>query len=1213
MQLCDGGCQGIKRVYHCVQCDGAFCDECWAKQFPHRPGKLGADGLPHEKTDPEVVERLRDTLDNPDRTPEEQEKLHKNDEDTTWFGIGRDEANMPIFQDYGRYAAILAEPQDINRRNRYPQLVSFIGQTGAGKSTLIKILIDKEKGAKVRPDGLAFSSPITSLANNNLPTSGDVHLYSDPTTYGEQCPIMYADCEGLEGGENVPQGAKFKQKDGVATPSPLYQNPSHNSHYRKKIRKRNGNPVRDLVWAVDADTQRREFAVTQLYPRLLYTFSDTVVYVLKNSKAFESAVLEKLLKWASASIEKSVNQPTLPHLIIVLNASEVVPNEAQWNVEQATKTLMADVALAVERDPRIRVYVREWKERGARIQTTQDLLRCFYSSITVIRIPIKGRYMLLEDQVTKLRKEILRCCQDSLETKKQARMLANGEKLQIYLQSAFDHFSQDLDTPFDFVKEAIKINPLPRDFCGNIIKLAIAIKDYSHFKERADIPRIFQELSHMVGSCIVLDSIRQGLPGTPVTLFKNYYRAPCIEALESFSKSYWPCSFQHKNERCTLVMAGHGPKGHQRADGRILAPGYFEANFDIAKSVRDWNDNLILSIGNMQRKLERKRLHQSGLDKPYDDEDEQAAVSELHNSQMKTFFDHIGNVDNFISHLACFSCLRELPEHPLPCGHVLCTPCVEACGRRSGKSTILLESCPLHSTATTWVTPWEINIKPQYAGARILSLDGGGVRGIVELEVLKAIEMELGGNLDIRAFFDLIVGTSTGGIIALGLGVQNWSVDDCIEKFVRLCKKAFVPQRGLNVWGLGYITTLVHKGKYRTKPFVKALQDQFGEEMSLFGGQNRRDQFKIKVVVTSTTNVESEPLILTNYNRPEPNKPQYRFERSDHPRKELKIWEAARATSAAPPYFKHFTNPHTNQGYLDGAFYHNNPIWVAFREHQLIWSDVGSLHPDILLSVGTGCCTSSPVPSGPTKARDPKTYTEQIWGIVDSSIKHMLNCDRRWEQFCDVMIRPGSEGTPRQYIRANPELSFPVPALDDIESVPKLRQEVQKIMKRPKNKEWLRDMAYRLVASTFFFEKDHVSIREEEDQFACKGRICCRFSNSSERMKELGKYLHGFLKPNFLPYFFVCEPKKYSFETSKMIPLTRPIINNMWTYGAFDAVNIDIKASGLDAETMILLCLKEGDFRRTYSMDVDYDPNKFDDIPISGFPRKLMIEDSLAS
>jgi hypothetical protein len=81
-------------------------------------------------------------------------------------------------------------------------------------------------------------------------------------------------------------------------------------------------------------------------------------------------VLEKLLDWAASSIEKSVNQPTLPHLIIVLNASEVVPIESHWDVKQATMTLMSDVALAVERDPRIRKYAREWIERGARVHNT---------------------------------------------------------------------------------------------------------------------------------------------------------------------------------------------------------------------------------------------------------------------------------------------------------------------------------------------------------------------------------------------------------------------------------------------------------------------------------------------------------------------------------------------------------------------------------------------------------------------------------------------------------------------------------------------------------------------------------------------------------------------------------------------------------------------------------------------------------------------------
>jgi hypothetical protein len=119
-----------KQTFTCVQCNNdSFCDDCWGKERPHRPGAVGMDGLPHEKTNRLVVERLRQILD-PYRSPEVQQSLHRNDEDTTWFGIARDSANLPIFQDYGRYATIMAESQSPEVNVRYPQLVSFIGQTG---------------------------------------------------------------------------------------------------------------------------------------------------------------------------------------------------------------------------------------------------------------------------------------------------------------------------------------------------------------------------------------------------------------------------------------------------------------------------------------------------------------------------------------------------------------------------------------------------------------------------------------------------------------------------------------------------------------------------------------------------------------------------------------------------------------------------------------------------------------------------------------------------------------------------------------------------------------------------------------------------------------------------------------------------------------------------------------------------------------------------
>ena len=96
--------------------------------------------IPHEKTDYRTAEKIKGILE-VKKTPAEQEILHKNDEDTTWFGVIREDAELPTFRDYGRYAAIMAETLDPSSRHssdrtfgardhRFPSLVSFVGQTG---------------------------------------------------------------------------------------------------------------------------------------------------------------------------------------------------------------------------------------------------------------------------------------------------------------------------------------------------------------------------------------------------------------------------------------------------------------------------------------------------------------------------------------------------------------------------------------------------------------------------------------------------------------------------------------------------------------------------------------------------------------------------------------------------------------------------------------------------------------------------------------------------------------------------------------------------------------------------------------------------------------------------------------------------------------------------------------------------------------------------
>ncbi|KAF8603705.1 FabD/lysophospholipase-like protein, partial [Ceratobasidium sp. AG-I] len=78
-----------------------------------------------------------------------------------------------------------------------------------------------------------------------------------------------------------------------------------------------------------------------------------------------------------------------------------------------------------------------------------------------------------------------------------------------------------------------------------------------------------------------------------------------------------------------------------------------------------------------------------------------------------------------------------------------------------------------------------------------LSLDGGGVRGYSALIILQAfmlrLKIALGRDEDILPadFFDLIIGTSTGGIMAIMLGRLRMTVDECLERYQQLSSRVF--------------------------------------------------------------------------------------------------------------------------------------------------------------------------------------------------------------------------------------------------------------------------------------------------------------------------------------------------------------------------------------------------------------------------------------
>lgn len=213
---------------------------------------------------------------------------------------------------------------------------------------------------------------------------------------------------------------------------------------------------------------------------------------------------------------------------------------------------------------------------------------------------------------------------------------------------------------------------------------------------------------------------------------------------------------------------------------------------------------------------------------------------------------------------------------------------------------------------------------------RILSIDGGGIKGVFPAALLATVEQTLPD--PVGSYFDLIVGTSTGGIIALGLGL-GFSAGQLLEFYETLGPKIFKGSR-LGLW-------LKHWGvtKYSQQPLREALESRFGTR--------RIGDAKTRLVIPSM-NIETGKVHI--------------YKTAHHPRFEIDYpklaVEAALATAAAPTYFPtHRTSSHVPL--VDGGVWANNPVGMASVEAIGV---LGWPKEKIrVLSVG---CTSAPLDIG---------------------------------------------------------------------------------------------------------------------------------------------------------------------------------------------------------------------------------------------------------
>ncbi|MEY8689932.1 MAG: patatin-like phospholipase family protein [Leptothrix sp. (in: b-proteobacteria)] len=212
----------------------------------------------------------------------------------------------------------------------------------------------------------------------------------------------------------------------------------------------------------------------------------------------------------------------------------------------------------------------------------------------------------------------------------------------------------------------------------------------------------------------------------------------------------------------------------------------------------------------------------------------------------------------------------------------------------------------------------------------ILSIDGGGIRGIIPALVLAEIESRTGK--PIAQMFDLVAGTSTGGILALGLAkdrgdrTPQYTASDLVDIYQKRGKDIFKRSLWKGISSVGGLADEV----YSARGIEQVLDDFFGREP--LGAA------LTKSMVTCYDIQNREPVFLKSW-------------RDEF--KSVLMKDAARATSAAPTYFEPALVPigGSNRALVDGGVYINTPAVSAFVEAKKLFPDEDDFR---VVSLGTG-------------------------------------------------------------------------------------------------------------------------------------------------------------------------------------------------------------------------------------------------------------------
>ena len=299
---------------------------------------------------------------------------------------------------------------------------------------------------------------------------------------------------------------------------------------------------------------------------------------------------------------------------------------------------------------------------------------------------------------------------------------------------------------------------------------------------------------------------------------------------------------------------------------------------------------------------------------------------------------------------------------------------------------------------------------------------------------------------------------------------------------------------------------------------------------------------------------------------------------------------------------------------------------MADLERRLIWPDTEFSPPDILLSIGTGCNSTTRQEAVNYVNREPDrmptrsssavvgtqhnlfkklrktTQMSKVIKLLKNRVENILDTEMSWLKFMSDAAR-GDEDAKKRYRRINPNLSEDPPKLDDVTKLPHLRRRMHQIMKHADFQIQIGEVARQLVASSFYVEVPYIPTSPPHDsntsvlgmifpfynksELIREAEIHCRFPSASQEIRHLGEYLKNFTTWNFRPYFIIGEQNS-TLEPIKII-ITQPLIERMMMNASLDVDPVLIPVSSESAITTISLSIVDGE-----------------EISISGFPRALL-------